>query len=176
MSHDAADPAPWLVDALPRLLAAPAGPVLDLACGGGRNGAAVRAAGRRVVGLDRNLRALRQAADRGLECALADLETESGIPLGTGTCAGILVFRFLHRSLAPEIERVLAPGGLLAYETFTTGQRELGHGPRRDAFLLRPGELPGLFPGLEPLAHEEGTFEQPRPQAVARLLARRPER
>ena len=53
-------------------------------------------------------------------------------------CGAILVFRFLHRPLAQDIERVLAPGGLLLYETFTTQQRELERGPRNAAFLLEP--------------------------------------
>ena len=83
------------------------------------------------------------------------------------------MFRFLHRPLAPEICNALAPGGLLLYETFTVHQRELGSGPRNSAFLLETGELRRLFRDLEPLDYFEGETEGVRPEALARLLARR---
>jgi SAM-dependent methyltransferase len=178
-----ADPSPFLVAELPRLREAAAlGPVLDLACGRGRNALAAAAAGVAVVGVDRDpqaLAALRAAArERGLPVAAlrADLETPHGIPVRSGTCGAILVFRFLFRPLASAIEAALAPGGLLLYETFTIHQRSLGQGPRNPAFLLAPGELPALFPRLEVLAHWEGSAEGPRPEALARLSARRPRR
>jgi hypothetical protein len=85
----------------------------------------------------------------------------------------VLVFCFLFRPLAPGIAELIAPGGLLMYETFTTRQRELGFGPRRDAFLLEPGELPGLFPQLDVLVFEEGPSQDARPSQTARLIARR---
>jgi hypothetical protein len=71
------------------------------------------------------------------------------------------------------ISAALAPGGLLLYETFTVAQRALGSGPRRAEFLLEPGELPALFPDLEPLEHWEGRSEGPPPEFLARLAARR---
>jgi hypothetical protein len=40
-------------------------------------------------------------------------------------------------------------------------------------FLLEPGELPRLFPELEVLASWEGIAPEPRPSALARLIARR---
>ena len=49
--------------------------------------------------------------------------------------------------LMPAIEACLKPGGLLVYETFHIAHRASGRGPRRDAFYLESGELPGLFPG-----------------------------
>ena len=116
------------------------------------------------------LRALREARVHGVE---ADLEGGHGIPLRSGSCDAVLVFRFLFRPLAGEIVRVLAPGGLLVYETFTIHQRELGYGPGNPAFLLEPGELRELFAGLAVDHYEEGVFEQPRPMATARLVARR---
>ena len=74
----------------------------------------------------------------------------------------------------PWIASLLAPGGVLVYETFTTTQRALGWGPSRDAFLLEPGELRGLFPDLVVERFEEGPTEGPEPAETARLLARRP--
>ena len=104
-----------------------------------------------------------------------DLES-GGPPDVRGTNFGaILVSRYLHRPLMPWIEEALMPGGLLLYETFTVAQRELGWGPKRDAFLLQPGELPKLTPRLIPLVYEEGPSEEEPPAETARLLARRPD-
>jgi SAM-dependent methyltransferase len=160
--------------------AADLGPVLDLACGRGRHALAAAADGARVVAMDRDpgrLAELAAAASRRrlpVLCVRTDLETPAGIPVRPGSCGAVLVFRFLFRPLAAAIEQALAPGGLLLYETFTIHQRDLPHGPANRAFLLEPGELPGLFPGLEILASWEGLTPGPRPEAVARLAARRP--
>jgi len=138
------------------------------------------ATGATRVGIDRDPMALAgllaAARERGLAVSAlrADLETSHGIPLRAGSCGAILVFRFLFRPLAAAIEAALAPGGLLLYETFTLDQRSLPHGPRNPAFLLAPGELPTLFPGLEVLTFSESTVATPWPQALARLTARRP--
>ncbi len=176
-----AAPSPHLVAELARLREAGAlGPVVDLACGRGRNALAVALAGLPVVGIDRDaeaLAALRATArDRraAVSAVRADLETGRGIPVRSGSCGAILVYRFLFRPLAPAIEAALAPGGLLLYETFTIHQRSLGEGPRNPAFLLEPGELPSLFAGLQVLHFSEAVLPGPRPEALARLTARRP--
>lgn len=155
-------------------------PVLDLACGRGRNAHAAAAWGVPVVGIDRSpdhLRELRRAAaETGLAVATvrADLEAGHGIPVKQGSCGAILVFRFLFRPLAPAIIEALAPGGLLLYETFTVHQRNLGYGPTKPAFLLEDDELPSLFAELEILGHWEGVERGgERPEAVARLTARK---
>jgi SAM-dependent methyltransferase len=151
--------------------------VLDLACGRGRHVLAVRRAGGRVVAMDRSAEALRalRAAAGGPDVlpVRTDLEDGHGIPARDAAFGAVLVFRYLHRPLAPEIERVLRPGGLLLYETFTAHQRDLPHGPGNPDFLLEPGELPTLFPGLVVLAHEETCTPGPRPEHLARLAARR---
>jgi len=174
VAADPGPPSPFLLELLPRL--AGCGPALDLACGRGRNALALTARGHAVVGMDRErdaLRALRAAAGDGRVAAVqADLETGHGIPAATASFGSVLVFRYLHRPLAAEIERVLRPGGWLVYETFTTVQRELDHGPRRSEFLLLPGELPALFPGLCVERFEEIVTSGERPEALARLFAR----
>ena len=175
------EPSAHLLAELPRLRAAAAqGPVVELACGRGRNALALAAGGIPVVGIDRDpeaLAGLRAAArERRLPVSglRADLETPHGIPLRAGSCAAILVFRFLFRPLARAIEAALAPGGLLLYETFTIHQRSLSQGPRNPAFLLQPDELPTLFPQLDVAHHWEGRSDEARPAAVARLAARKP--
>ena len=160
--------------------AAREGPVLDVACGAGRHALAAAALGARVVAMDRDRAALALlgAAARArllpVHPVRTDLETPHGIPARPGVFAVILVFRFLFRPLAPAIAAALRPGGLLLYETFLEDPRPDAPGPRSPAFRLAPGELPRLFPGLEPLRHAEGVLGPPTAPAVARLLARRP--
>jgi len=156
------------------------GPVVDLACGRGRHAIPGVRAALPLIGLDRSaeflsdLRARASALGEDVPCIRADLEAGHQIPIRSGACGAVLVFRFLFRPIAPEIVRVLAPGGLLLYETFTWEQRALPYGPSNPEFLLRAGELPQLFPQLEVLSHEELREGRPRPDAVARLLARKP--
>jgi SAM-dependent methyltransferase len=156
------------------------GPVLDLACGRGRHALAAAARGLTVVALDRDhdrLASLSRSAPAragAVRVVEADLETASTPPLDAARFGAVLVFRYLHRPLMPWIESLLMPGGLLLYETFTLAQRELGWGPKNEDYLLRPGELPGLLPGLEVEFYEEGLSRDRRPAATARLKARRP--
>jgi SAM-dependent methyltransferase len=160
--------------------AARGGPVLDLACGRGRHTLVAADWGAHAIGADRDPAALADleeaARARGLraDAVRTDIERPGEIPFADESCGAILVFRFLFRPLAPTIESLLRPGGLLLYETFTERQRELTGGPRRAAFLLAAGELPALFPGLEVIESWEGVTDGPHPAALARLAARRP--
>jgi len=178
-----ATPAAFLLDHEALLHEAAArGPILDLACGRGRNAVALAARGIDCVGVDRNEAFLREAESAArehpgrLETLLFDLESGLELPFKKGSCGGILVFRFLFRPLAEMIQRALAPGGVLLYETFTQDQPALGWGPKQPAFLLAPGELPGLFPTLDVLHFDEEPRTSPRPEASARLAARLPVR
>ena len=162
--------------------AARAGPVADLACGRGRNALALAAAGIPVLGVDRSrehlleLRAAASSEVLPVSLVRADLEAAPEPPLAPGSCAALVVCRYLHRSLSPRLEALLRPGGWLLYETFTIHQRELGYGPRNPAFLLEPAELPRLFPRLDVQHHWEGEIAAgDRPAAVAQLAARRPD-
>lgn len=157
------------------------GPMLDLACGRGRHSIAAARAGLRVLALDRNAPTLDELSKfepeppGSIEVMEADLETGDPPDVGRARFGAVVVSRYLHRPLMPWIEGLLAPGGLLLYETFTTAQRALGWGPKRDAFLLAPRELSTAFPGLESLVYEEGpSLDEPSAQ-TARLLARRPD-
>lgn len=85
----------------------------------------------------------------------------------------IACFNFLHRELMPAIAAAIRPGGFVVYETFTIEQRSRFGKPRRDAFLLAPGELASFFEGWETIAYDEH-LAAPR-RFVASLVARRPE-
>jgi SAM-dependent methyltransferase len=156
------------------------GPILDVACGSGRNALPLARAGLPVLGLDRSrerLADLRTAAAREqlpIHGVRADLEAEDTMPIATASAGAVVVFRYLHRPLAPELARVLRAGGLLVYETFTIRHREVAEHPRNPAFLLQHDELPTLFPELETLSYEEASVVAPSPAAVARLVARKP--
>src|SRR4030095_15588550 len=156
------DPSPFVVAQRDRLGATTSlGPVLDLACGRGRHALFTAREGLRVVALDRDAPLLRKLADQAgaerlaIAALRADAESPLGLPFAAERFGAIVVARFLFRPLAAEIARVLAPGGVLVYETFTVRQRELGWGPKSAAFLLEAGELRALFPGLEVVAYEE---------------------
>jgi SAM-dependent methyltransferase len=178
---DAGAPSPFVAAWLDAAVAASAlGPALDLACGRGRHALALAAAGAPTLALDRDAGALAAlAADARarrlpVACLRADLEGRGALPLAPGRLGVLVVSRYLWRPLVPALAAALAPGGLLLYETFIRDREGLGHSPRNPAFLLEPGELPTLFPGLRPLAYEEGRFGGPRsPELLAHLAARR---
>lgn len=154
-------PAAWLIenaDLLPR-----GGKVLDVACGRGRHALLLASAGFDVHAIDRDPDAidfLQSTAERlslSLTCEVVDLETDPS-PALPGPCDAVLVFNYLHRPLMPALHAVLAPGGRLFYETFTTAQAERGH-PKNPAFLLTAGELPRLVAPLAVLRSREGDFD-----------------
>jgi SAM-dependent methyltransferase len=161
------------------------GPTLDLACGRGRHALAAADLGLSVVAIDRNpdqLDALTHArAERietgggQIEILCADLETPPLPTLEAGSFGAVLVFRYLHRTLFPWIQELIAPGGFVLYETFTQAQKKLGWGPKRDDFLLQSGELRNLFPELVIEVYEEGPSNDERSAHTARLLASRPQ-
>jgi rhodanese-related sulfurtransferase len=168
-------PAAFLEEVLPGL---PRGRAIDLGAGSGRDAVFLAQAGFEVEAWDSDPEALRRARDLAgrhgvrLETVICDLEAPDP-PLGESRYALIVCFRFLHRPLFPLIERALAPGGHLVYETFRLGQERFGK-PRRPGFLLESGELAMAFPALEVLRYEEP--DPPGGPWTARLLARRGER
>jgi SAM-dependent methyltransferase len=154
--------------------ALPAGPVLDLACGGGRHLRHFRALGHNVTGVDRDLSGLSDlAGEAGVTLIQADLEAGGPWPLADQQFAGVVVTNYLWRPLLPAIVGAVGPGGWLIYETFGQGQERLGK-PRNPDFLLAPGELLEAARGhLTIAAYEHGIRPEPR-AVVQRIAARRP--
>jgi SAM-dependent methyltransferase len=134
----------WVARFAPAL---PDGPVLDVACGGGRHLRHFRDQGRPVVGIDRDLAGVADLAgsDR-VELIQADLEGGAPWPLGDRRFAGVVVANYLWRPLFPALVAAVAPGGWLLYETFAQGNERFGR-PRNPDFLLAPGELLGAVAG-----------------------------
>ena len=165
-------PSPFLERMRPSL---PGGRALDLAAGSGRDAVYLALHGWRSEAWDHDPEALARASALAAgECVplvTRVVELEGGAPPAEyGPWDVIVVVRFLHRPLMPWIERSLAPGGALVYETFRTGQERYGR-PKNSRFLLEPGELSAAFPGLE-VEHYEEVDPEGGP-VLARLLARR---
>lgn len=152
----------------------PAGPVLSLGEGEGRNAAFLAGLGHRVVAVDQSevglAKARRMAADRGLtiETVCSDL---AGYAIEPGAWAGIVsVFCHLPRRVRKPLHtaavRGLRPGGVLVLEAYTPAQIGRGTGGPRDPDMLPTlAELTVELTGLE-FAHareldrevREGTY------------------
>jgi SAM-dependent methyltransferase len=167
-------PSSWLLECAATL--APGARVLDLACGSGRNLAALARHGARAVGLDllpdALERARRLAGDTPVALVAADATRP--LPFRPGSFDVIAGFRYLDRDLFPRLPGLLVPGGEVWWETFGPGQAQFGH-PRRPEFLLGPGELPRLCraAGLEVLAERETLDPGGFGPALAAVRARR---
>lgn len=153
-------------------------PVLDLACGDGRNGLLLAERGMNVVFADKSESALagidahlKQVSQPGSSWQV-DLEATDINPLANCQFSAILGFRYLHRPLFPALIAATMPGGLVVYETFTTENRRFGR-PNNSDFLLRPGELEAIFQGWEIIYSYEGIRNNPQ-RMVAQLVARKP--
>jgi SAM-dependent methyltransferase len=127
------------------------GTALDLACGRGGNALFLARRGFVVTARDQSAAAveeLQRAAESEalpLVTAVADVES---LPWPPGCFDVIVVSRFLCRRLAPVISDHLSEGGLLFYQTYTTGKPEFV-GPKNPEYLLLPNELLLLFGDLE---------------------------
>ncbi|MGE0704495.1 MAG: class I SAM-dependent methyltransferase [Vicinamibacterales bacterium] len=148
---------------------------LDVATGRGRHAIVLARAGVHTFAVDRSFEAVRAASSLATAQGLsinawcADLTTA---PLPRSYFDIIVVARYLERALFDALGEALRPGGTLLYETFTTQQPLHGRGPTSPDHLLRPGELLTAFPGLDVIVYEEVGD----PDAVGRLVARRPRR
>ena len=167
------NPSAWVMRFTP--LVGDAGPVLDVACGGGRHTRWFRAQGHSVIAVDRDLSAVGDLADDP-DVDLVELDLEAGVPLpvSSASCAAVVVTNYLWRPLLDELVRVLAPGGVLVYETFAVGNERYGR-PTNPDHLLRRGELLDVARkhDLEVVAYEDVVVDEPRPAAVQRIAATR---
>ncbi len=181
-----AGPASIVRELLPLL---PLGPALDLACGTGRHALLLAARHQPVTVVDGSSTALEILAKRARAAHLAvelaagpeispethhrhirivRADLESAV-LWEASFALILCVHYLQRSIHPQIERALLPGGMLVFETYTRAQLEFAGGPRNSAYLLESGELRTAFPTLELLFYRELRAGQ----GIATLVAQR---
>jgi SAM-dependent methyltransferase len=141
------------------------GPVLDVACGGGRHAVYFAERGFAVVAVDREAQTI-----PGVSFVQADLEDGSPWPFAGQRFAAVVVTNYLHRPLFPRLAQCLEEGGVLLYETFMIGNERYGR-PSNPDFLLQPGELLEAFGALGVVAFEQGVVERPKKAAVQRICA-----
>ncbi len=114
------EPSPWLKDLLSQITFIPDGPVLDIACGYGRNGALLLSMGFKVHFIDINLEALNfisQSFDKRLTTVIQkDLLNENlGYP--SNSVAGIIMVHYFNEPILTEAIDSLKTGGFLYYES-----------------------------------------------------------
>jgi len=180
------EPAGIVREFLPLL---PSGAALDVACGTGRHSLLLGARGQQVTAVDWSRAGLEMLEARahaegipirrsssaeqivkrhhgGIDLVQADLQQ---LELPENTFDLILCVQYLQRSLFPELECALRPGGVLLFETFTRAQLAFNGGPRNPEYLLNPGELRTAFPELRIIFHRELRAGQ----GIASLLAQK---
>ena len=165
-------------------------PVLDLACGTGRNGLFLQKHGYSVIYADRNPNSLAQIKSHLTQNAkneqpswqanaefwqldfeqYGEARKQVEGKLLEHAFQAIIVCRYLHRPLMPLIKKAIAPGGCIIYETFTKEQANIGR-PKNPDFLLEAGELVKTFQGWHIKHQFEGIKNS---QAIAQLLALKP--
>lgn len=99
----------------------------------------------------------------GIRAVQLDLEGDDW-PLAGRQFAGVVVTNYLWRPRLPDLLALLAPGGVLIYETFMLGNEAYGK-PSNPDFLLRPGELREIAKaaGLREIDFAEGYVDSPKP-------------
>lgn len=144
------------------------GTALDYACGLAGNGQLLAQLGLEVSAWDYSRIAVEKvnqyavAHDLKLRAEVKDMEQDYA--LLSGRFDVICVSCFLHRPSIKKITDLLAPGGLLFYQTFSGVQRN-SIGPSREAFRLRRGELLQTFADMELLFYREDP-QQLEPRSV----------
>ncbi|MGB0452387.1 MAG: class I SAM-dependent methyltransferase, partial [Bacteriovoracaceae bacterium] len=152
------------------------GKVLDVGMGEGRNAVYLARKGYKVTGVDISSVAIRKANT---------LANEYGVKIEAVTSSMqkfkadkesfdcIINFYYVDRKLNKKLVELLKPSGILIYESHTDNQRKVKgseHYERR--YLLRPGELLGLFPRLKILKYQEPLHEE---NFITSIILQKPE-
>jgi tellurite methyltransferase len=133
--------------------------VLDVGMGEGRNAVFLARMGFDVTGTDISSVAVRKAKGLAREFRVhikaKIIPTEKYIPPAE-LFDGIIVFYYVDRKLTEKLKSWLRPGGILIYEAYTDKQSNMkGFEQYEKRYLLRPGELLGLFKGMKVLKYVE---------------------
>lgn len=148
-------------------LAPPGSTALDVACGAGRHLRWMHQHGHPTVGVDRSADAVAACAAWG-EIHCADIE-DGPWPFAGRQFGAVIVTNYLWRPLLPLLVDSVAPGGVLIYETFASGNETVGR-PARADFLLQPRELLAACATLRTVAYEDGFVDAPA-RFVQRIAA-----
>jgi len=132
---------------------APRGRALDIACGMGRHTLFLAESGFEVDAVDYSDYALeRIPVHAKIRTVEADLERYE---IDAGGYDLIVNCNYLDRRMYSAVEKGLAPGGMLIFETFLESSGEGYHQPSSPDFVLQEGELPLVFAALECLHYDE---------------------
>lgn len=140
----------------------PPGCVLDLACGGGRNGRFLLEHWYKVTFVDRNISGVADLEQHpGATLLEYDLEAGKPWPFKPEQFSGIIAVNYLHRPLFHHLLNSLAHGGVLIYHTFSAGNERFGR-PGNPDYLLKDNELIEVFgQALEVIDFEQGYKPDP---------------
>ena len=135
------------------------GAALELASGKGANALYLASLGYNVVAADCAFNGLTQGqrSANHLQLPMASLVCDlQRQPFPVGYFSLISVVRFLERSIFPQIQSWIQPGGLLFYKTFNKKhlERQPGFNP---AYLVECGELNNAFSDLTILESDINT-------------------
>jgi tellurite methyltransferase len=165
------EPAKFLQDNIMRL---PRGRALDVAMGKGSNAVFLARMGYEVEGVDISSEAVSHAREKArragvtIKAEVADLE--GGYVIKKNAYDVIICFRYLQRSLIPQMKNGLRKGGMVVYETFTIEQTRFGR-PRNPDYLLKHNELLDMFRDFRCLHYWEGILEDCA--ALAQIIAKK---
>jgi tellurite methyltransferase len=154
---------------------------LDLAGGAGHHAVWLAQHGWRMTLADWSEPALKIAQEKAATAANGlPLEIVRGTALDVVTqfvrqdhrFGFVLVSFFLDRAVLPWLPKILIPGGLLLYRTYTEDNERLGNprGPRDPQHLLRSQELLEAYRGMKILHYNETVAQK----GVAELIAQQP--
>ena len=155
--------------------------VIDLACGSGRHTLFALEQGYKVIAVDLQTQALDElkknlATDvqNRLEVMKIDLEQSEFPNLKIDQLvSGLIVTNYLYRPHFQSLLDLLAPGGILIYETFALGNEQFGK-HSNPAFLLQKDELWQYMQSrndFSVVSFEQGYVERPKPAMIQRICA-----
>lgn len=131
---------PWLDRWLPLIGRHAAGrPILELGCGGGRDSAALAAAGHRVIGIDLSAKGVEKARQRVPAGDFRCQDFRAPFPVAEAGAGVVVASLSLHyfpwaetEELVRRVHGTLMPGGLLLCRLNSTNDRHfgaVGHSP-----------------------------------------------
>ena len=152
---------------------------LDLAGGAGHHAIWLAQQGWRMTLADWSETALEIAKEKSAANTLP-LEIVQGPALDVVTQSAqqgrrfgfVLVSFFLDRAVLPWLPKILIPGGILLYRTYTEDNERLGNprGPRNPEHLLHSQELLDVYRGMKILHYNETVTSK----GVTELIAQQP--
>jgi SAM-dependent methyltransferase len=156
--------------------------VLDYACGRGRHIRFLENFGCQILGMDCDQEAIDHLSKSinlskpdQVELRYVDLELDLFAIQSQEKFAAVVVTNYLYRPHLLNLIEVIAPKGLLIYETFAIGNEIFGK-PSNPDYLLVDNELIELVmhkENFKVLAFEHLKIDDPKPAIVQRICAMR---